>query len=398
MNAEDFRALADRAATIEGRRDDRLVEVHDRIRRAGRRRQLVAVTASAIAVVLAMTAGVGLLALTDNDSPPPAKPAPRPTSTPRAPDNAESVRRVTYATGDKIHWGDRVIDVDSEVTGVAATDDGVVFVRGGVKLATACRFEAVSGGCGELLFTDGSDIIQIGRVFGTGVRGYRIEVSSAGSTVVWFEPAPDERGRNSTYRERGEYVVYDTGKRREVARFGSPDSDLKGVYDDYLYWIPDVEAQCLDFSKYYQECRRYDRVTRLETSTGVQTQVAWARFASDRGSRPRMFVVPIRGEANTPGPVYDERIGFGREGDRLVADDGGGAAATVRLARTGEPLRLRLPAGYHDDVESFFFEMWLDDDRFVLSADNREDMLTCRLSSGRCRLAARGPTSASGFY
>ena len=81
MNAEDFKALADRASTIEGRRGDRLVEVHDRIRRTGRRRQFVAVTASAIAVVLALTAGTAILALTDHDRTPPANP-PKPTDTP----------------------------------------------------------------------------------------------------------------------------------------------------------------------------------------------------------------------------------------------------------------------------------------------------------------------------
>jgi hypothetical protein len=391
VNAEDFRALADRASTIEGRRDDRLVEVHDRIRKAGRRRQLVAVTASAVAVVLALTAGVGLLALTDTDRTPPAKPAPRPTSTPRVPDKAPSVRRVTYSSDDKIHWGHRVIDVGDEVVDVTPTDDGVVFSRARDEVPPGCSM--ASGGCGFLWFTDGFEMIRIGRAFGNVIRGYRVDVSAAGSTVVWFEPAPDDRPDTSTYRERGEYVVYDTGERREMARFGSDSSRLYGVYDDYVYWTPDEKTSCLDYSRYYGGCRRFKSIQRLETSTGTESEVPWAAYVSDRRSRPRTFTRPIRGEANTPGPVYDDSINFLHRGGRLVADDGGGGEVTARLASSGKPVRLRLPDGYAD-VDAFFMLTWLDDDRVVLQADNDRDLLVCRLPGGRCHTVVEGPVLA----
>ena len=72
--------------------------------------------AAVVAVVLALTAGVALLTLTRTDETPPARPAPRPTSTPSVlVEDAASVRRLTYATGHRVHWGDRMIDVGSKV-------------------------------------------------------------------------------------------------------------------------------------------------------------------------------------------------------------------------------------------------------------------------------------------
>jgi hypothetical protein len=390
VNAEDFKALADRAATVEGRRDHRLVEVHDRIQRANRRRQSATVAASVIAVVLALTTGAAIVALTDNDRTPPANP-PRPTDTPTVVD-APSVRRLTYAEGRTIHWGDRTIDVGGEVGNVGATDDGVVFTRSGPgQESSNCN---VGPGCfGALWFTDGSTTVRIGHASGTRIRGYQVEFSTAGSTVVWFEPDSNARTLNPAYGVGGEYVVYDTGERREVARFGSGQSHIQGVYDDYVYWTPDDKRWCLDFSRYYPPCRRYKGIMRLDASTGIQTEVPWAAYMSDRRSRPRMFSRPIRGEANTPGPVYDDTINFLREGNHLVADDGGGVVVTARVASTGEPVRLRLATGY-PEVDDFFMIAWLDDNRVALQADNDNSLLVCRLPSGLCRTVVKGPVLA----
>jgi hypothetical protein len=176
VNAEDFKALADHASTIEGHKEDRLVEVHDRIQKVGRRRQLVAVTASAIAVVLALTAGTAVLALTDNERTPPANP-PRPTDTPSVVE-APSVRRLVWAVGDKVHFGGRTIDAPGEVSHVDATDDGVVFITGGRQ----------PNGHNTIWFSEGSTVERIGRTSGSTTRGYGIETSTAGSYLVWGSP------------------------------------------------------------------------------------------------------------------------------------------------------------------------------------------------------------------
>ena len=370
MNAEDFRALADRASTIEGRRDDRLAEVHDRIRRAGRRRQLVAVTASAVAVVLALTAGVGLLALTDTDRTPPAEPAPRPTSTPRVPDTAPSVRRVTYAEGrqdplgrpDASTWAARSVEV-------AATDDGVVFVRGREELARPAA--TATAGATPSGSPTGRTSSASARASDTVIRGYRIEFSTAGSTVVWFEPAPDDRPLPSDYRERGEYVVYDTGERREVARFGSASGAVirRRCYDDYVYWIPDDKTWCLDSRGTTASAgatRGDDAARDLDRHAGRRSpgRRTWPTGAAGRARVHQTD--PRRGQHSRP-PCYDESITFLRDGNRLVGRRRGGVRGHRPRGRgPGEPVRLRLPAGLRRRGRDFFMMVqWLDDDRVV---------------------------------
>ena len=389
MNPENLKVLAERAATVEGRPVERLDQVHARIRRARRRRQVGAVVTAVVAVVLALTVGVGLLAVTRPDRTPPATPAPRPTVAPRVIDEeGPSVRRLTYATGHKIHWGDRVIDVDGEVGNVTATDDGVVFTRDGPGESGNCN--APQSCFGALWFTDGSGIVRIGRASGSWVRGYQVQFSSAGSMVVWFEPDPDARSLNPAYGVGGEYVAYDTGQRREAGRFGSGRSAIVAVLDDDVYWLPD-SRQCVDF---YGECLRFKgHAMRFEASTGRQVPVSWSSYRAVRSDSARTLVSPqleeiAEGTVVTPAhpqPKFNNGFGFRREGNRLIGDDGT-IDVVVRLARTGAPLRLRVPADYTAS-DYFTITQWLDDDRVVLSASDADDLLVCRVPSGRCRLA-----------
>jgi len=387
MTPENLRQLATRATLVEDSPEQLRSDVHARIASMRRRRQLGAVGAAVVAVVLALTAGAALLAVTDTDDTPPAKPAPRPTSTPSVLiEEAPSVRRLTYATGHKIHWGDRTIDVGSKVWEIGATDDGVVFVRdskrGNCVYALPCR---------TLWFSDGSDTFTIGRATGSIIRGFDVQFSNAGSTVVWGEPDPSDH--EPYYPRRAQYVVYDTGHRREVGRFGSEQSEILAVLDDYVYWIPG-RAWCLDFQRYYASCRRYKGVMRFNVSTGTQQRVSWASYRADLGSRERTFVTPFMGGGGVPEPVLSDGIDFVAHGRHLVHDDGDGRAITARLAATGHVVRFGIPAGYANE-DYYPMVMWLDDDRLVIRADVH-GLLTCRVSSGRCRVAVAGETE-TGF-
>ena len=407
MNTEDLSTLGERALAVEGRPDERLDEVHRRIDRARRNRQRAAVVATVVAIVLVLMAGTALLTQQDPRSLPPTTPT-GPTPTPQVEDSP-SVRRLAYATGQTIHWGDRVIDVGGEVPQLTATDDGVVFIRAGGKEPDNCS--GPQGCFGSLWFTEGSEVVRIGRVSGSWVRGYQVRFSTAGSTVVWFEPDPHGRLRNSNVGVKGEYVVYDTGERREVARMGSAGRDpdrqghshlvIEGVFDDYVYWIPDDRdgEWCREYSKPGGMCLHHRAVMRLDVGTGTQAKVPWPAYVGDRLSRPRMFFASTYTADYpynpTPGDhPGEEGVGVHRDGDRLVADYyGGSGAVTVRRAGTDERVRLRPPAGYHA-VNDFFMVAWLDDARVVLMADNKDDLLICRLPDGRCRVAAKGPLYA----
>ena len=68
---------------------------------------------------------------------------------------------------------------------------------------------------------------------------------------------------------------------------------------------------------------------------------------------------------------------------------GGSGAVTVRRAGAEERVRLRPPPGYSNDTNLLLMVGWLDDERVVLRADNKDDLLVCRLPDGRCRIAVR---------
>jgi hypothetical protein len=60
------------------------------------------------------------------------------------------------------------------------------------------------------------------------------------------------------------------------------------------------------------------------------------------------------------------------------------------LALTGQPLRLRLPAG-HRSLDDLKLTQWLDRDRVVLVGNysHGTGLLVCRLSTGSCRVDVR---------
>ena len=403
MNPEDLKVLAERASTVEGRLDKRLDEVHARIRSARRRRHYGAVSAAVVAVVLALTTGVGLLALTDTDRTPPAEPAPRPTAEPSEPeDNAPSVRPLTYAVGGQVHFGDRTFDAGREVLFVDATDDGAVFVTGPSR----------GSGRNDVWFTDGSDVKLLGHTSGSSGWAFGVNVSRSGSNVVWWQT---EKPVSNNVNDRGEHVVYDTAKGREIARFGGFNGSLQAVYDDRVYWIPN-EDWCLDFDKYHGVCRRYRAIMRLDTSNGSQVEVPWASYRADARSSPRTLV---RSGTNDKQGEVDPY--FWRVGSRLVGIGGRPPAVpsydfrvddTSFESRAGKLVRLRVPESY---VRSDVFQLvqWLDDDRVALfayccgteSADfpgypvggsevaDPGDIFVCTLSSGKCTLTVKGSES-----
>lgn len=390
MTPEGLRVLAERADTVVGRPDTRLDELHARIAHARKRRRVGLSGAAVVVLLLALTVGLSLHALTGAEQPVPDKPGPLPTSTPTstAPvDQQPVVRRLTYARGHRIHWGDSVIDAGQTVQSVHATDDGVVFVRGDKE----CPYQVA---CRTLWFSDGADAVRIGTVTGSWIRGFNIWFAAAGSTVVWSEPDQTAVDPADFYPPTREYVVYDTSLRREVGRFGSAQSMVVAVGDDTVYWVPD-ERQCVD---YYGECLRFKApVMRFDGSTGRQVTVSWASYWAARRSWPRTLMSPQLEEIGDPervvrplhaDPKLNDSFGFTLEaGGRLVGDDGS-VPVTVRVARTGAPLRLRVPPGYPPDAY-FAITQWLDDDRVVMNG-NEGSLLVCQVPSGRCRPAVKG--------
>ena len=372
MNIEPLTRLAERAGDVTGRADDRLTEVRSRIRTHRRRRTAGAVVGAA-ALVVAVVAGATLLTGSPDPAPDPA-PAPN-----RVDSSPESVRPLTWTDefwpSRRIHYGDRVIDTRLDRTkydfaGMDLTDDGVVVttVDGRVWLA---------------------DTTSVRRIATTGVSHsflgiLDVRTGNAGSLAAWItDPGSGDAA----------IVVYDTARERVVARHRCDlvSCQLRWVGTDSVYWDA------------YGE-----RPRRLDVTTGEMTVVRPRTLVQEVLGLGRALVVGGSFEGGKVTNGLD--VTFVREGTHLRAAVPGTTVPgrlTTAFATTGTPVRLRVPEGY-DRARSFTAFQWLDDDRLALMAGagmgyvpglpdspvdstGYGDILVCQVSTGACRLAARGP-------
>jgi hypothetical protein len=81
-------------------------------------------------------------------------------------------------------------------------------------------------------------------------------------------------------------------------------------------------------------------------------------------------------------PELNDKYSFRLEGTRLLGDDYG-VEVSVRLAQTGQPLQVRMPAGYPSG-SYFGITQWLDDNHVVIWSEDGS-LLVCPLPDGRCR-------------
>ncbi|RHW23603.1 hypothetical protein D0Z08_28675 [Nocardioides immobilis] len=284
-------------------------------------------------------------------------------------------RPLAYAIGGTIHYGDRTIDVGEEVQFLTVTDDGVAFVR-----------EPLRGqpGAKPLWFTDGSTVERIGTTYGSPARGYTVEAADTGSLLM----------------VRPSFVVIDTSTglpiHRDSASYGGTDVVVLSVHDDAIYWVDPADTPC-ELADFYRECLRYRWVVRYDVAADSIARWTWARYDEDLRSRPRTIVGEDRGTPPVPGTFPMDPV-FDRQGTDLIARyyDGAGEF-TLREARTGEPIRLRVPSGA-TEATRFEFSQWLDDDHLVLFAytsfgselADEGDIFVCALSTGNCRLELQG--------
>jgi hypothetical protein len=333
--------------------------------------------------VLALVLGVSVLTRSaDRSQEPVHSPTPTPTPTQTSVvDNPDSLRPLTYAVGGTIHFGERTIDVGDYVHSVDVTDNGVVFVRGPSTWKQPHRT--------GLWFTEGSSVVRIGTVEGSPTRGFPVEPSAAGTTVVW-----EERDGG----EHGDFVVFDTEDLQvltRVARSAASDQVLS-VLDDAVYFADRNEVGCKEVVSFPVCVRDGTVVRRYDVPTGVLSRVTGASYDRDRRSRPRTIVAPLFGESGT---VIRDGLVFIRHGRKLLADGGEpGAEYDVQLAQTGAPIRLRIPEGT-TAADRIALTQWLDDDRVVLFALDGDggswlaeagQFFTCDISNGTCRLEPRG--------
>jgi hypothetical protein len=411
MSGEDLKYLAVHADTIRGRPDQRLAEVHARIRSARRRRAIGAVAGTSAAVVV-IVVGIAVLTgsatPTNRNAPPlPAKSdTPAPTTTRKLvySDDLRS-RAVKTRAGDylpdilvgTLQVGDREVEIDQKVLmthggwSIVVTDAGAAYVKVDHSVWV----------------TDGGRPQQIAQQACADTSGdWRgLATGSAGTLVAWFDCSP---------ASRGDLVVYDTDRRGEVARQTVPSCRTpgSGPYEGPYECVTDgVIGEHVYFGHVNRSGRLVAHQFRLDVPSGQVILAGPAVYADDLRTHPRALVIGDSWSAGTPTDDIGAVV-FHVVGSRLVPvifDSAADKDVRTRAfdTATRQAVLLQLPAGYHPDPAAGFhppgellegtdtftpFE-WLEDDIVALAQGSSTvgDILTCHLSDGRCELAVKEP-------
>jgi hypothetical protein len=359
-----------------------------------RRRRFAAVAGSAVAAAV-VVAAIALGAALNNpdhrsDGPPVDHPRPSPTET-----SAPAVRELLYSdipstyTGDwpsprkgTIHFGERAIETRNAFVHLDVTDEGFVYTN-------------VAG----VQFSDGDRTVQIGSrlcVPGNGVGLHMAQdavmTGAAGSLVAWFA-CEDPKSPA--------LVVYDTGAGREVAHQAMPFCATVAVCQ-----LDDVVGDHIYFTRIqYDTAQASLRHVSYDVTTGSQNPATSRSYADDIRSNPRRLVVGDTWETAIPTASLSHLRGgkrgslvFRAVGTRLVAlwgEANGESPTTIFDTATHQTVQLLLPPDYHPSTNNYGVFEWLDDDTVALTPEHNlssADIITCRLSEGRCRLAVKaGP-------
>jgi hypothetical protein len=348
-----------------------------------------------------MAVAIGIAALTGpttthNNLPPPANsgtPTPTPTPTTTRPivysDDVLSDRCRGNPIGciGTLHVGDREVRIDQALRTVRGwplglTDAGVVYAQDD----------------GSVWFTDGGSPRRIAQHTCAGTSPTNVDfliTGDAGPWAAWFDCTP---------AHRGDLVVFDTSSGQEVARTPIPSCPsaalsactLDGIIGEHVYIG-------------YMALPTYVNVRRLDVTTGKVVAATPQMHDEDLRSHPRAFVLGDSWRTGTP----TGGVEFAVVGSRLVPTDPQPGPEPRRTRAfditTGQPVRFRLPSGYHpgptatfhgNDVSGyvnvFATVEWLDDDTVALTQEAEElpsrDIITCRLSDGHCHVAVKAGT------
>ena len=361
---------------------DARLDVGELVRRAAKRQRQrrLAVVASTIALVGAIA--VGSFAVRGGQ---PRHPEPAPPPSPGVVDPPpRAARPLVYAAGKTVHVGDDSFEAGADVVFVDATDDGVVFVT-----EDSDRWWYSD----TVWFNDGSTTEAIGRVPTEHIGLFEVYTADPGSLVVWAEG-------NRTNEPPDRFVLYDTSRHEVVTRlpFTGRYAVVLHVDDRHVYFNPDSGAPgCWVLDIHY--CKD-PHLLRYDVASGETRKISRAMFEDRLRPVPRMLVLDeARGDTGTVFTARD-MARFNQVGRRLVPVDSNGDPS-VFTRTTGEPLELRVPAGYTAPGEEMSVVQWIDDDRLVLfpNAGGGDlpaqvgDLLVCRLPDGRCHVAVRASST-----
>lgn len=258
-------------------------------------------------------------------------------------------RKVTYATGSTIHYGDQRIDVGhDEIRFFVQTDHGFVVVNEG----------------GPVYLADGSTVERIGSDAALG----EVHADENGPYVAWLDVSSRE------------FVVYDTALMTEVLRVdaaGSGSQRLVAVDGDSVYVTVDSTLQRIDIPSGQME--RLGHVAEPSKLADVEDGRILRRFAASNRDDYMTGDTGISEDLRALNPLTVDAVDLSPD------------------ARYATDLRRILDTRTHEDIslDTSAYDIhvvvrWLDDDTAMVLAMRQVDLskgwniLTCKIPSGEC--------------
>lgn len=282
-------------------------------------------------------------------------------------------RRTTYGLGNRIVYGQQVIDLgERRMVVFVQTDNGFVF----------------TDRSNEVYLADGKQVTRIG----TGNWSYELAADDGGgSLVAWIQ----ELGGVAYL------VVYDTAKRSEVGRVvapvrpsGGPSPTITSTTGPLPHRSSPV-AQAIDGSTVYfhadDETRRWSPGMATSESIDASGDNGWLKDAGAGrlafGREEGGIVVSADPRARQPDFGRGNSADLSPLGTRLCIH--GEDTARCFDVRSGAKLPIR-----HPEHQYVAVSQWIDEDTAVMiglkDADTPFDLIRCSLTSGRCDVVVRG--------
>ena len=187
-------------------------------------------------------------------------------------------RKVGFATGDVIHWGNETFSVGATIAAYVQTDDGFVYATRN----------------GDVWLYDGTESTRVGHS-----QNRRLRADDSGSLVAWVGAAEDGQTQ---------YVIFDTSSRTEVARV---DDLAAGASQEPADLAAEVFAVD-DGAAYW---RTDDGLVRYDVATGESELVHRPRPIVDPADKPAQVTDIVDVAAGRIAYVEDD------EGSRLLVGE-----------------------------------------------------------------------------
>jgi hypothetical protein len=274
-------------------------------------------------------------------------------------------RKVTYAQGSTIHYGDETIGVPHEVRSFVQTDDGFVFADEG----------------DTVYFTNGHDTEAIGHA---GAFTH-LAADDSGSYVAWVEIDDGELP---------ETVAYDTSTGTEVLRTSEGNGPGPGYYSDYHK--PAIDA--VDGETVYvhnAEGAVAVDISTAESTVIVPRRVGLLDVAGGRISRDSDFGLGVVVSAESGGeerrfPGYED-ADLSPSGTRVVTSEVQPTQPDELPTRVFDTTTGKDLSPAWGNYEWVWTSQWIDDDTFAAYGSSGRhraaDLLRCSISRGECTVA-----------